>query len=129
MKFRRLILSLSFVAALALVPSGCAPNMPPNLPAQTQAIYYADDVMAKLIQIQQTAIDANKAIVNGKPALTNTQTRKVLNLLDQVADVLERVPEGWRPIVKQIWVEAKPKFAAANFKPLVVLLDALLGVL
>lgn len=97
-----------------LTASGCAPKSA-NLDPVSQKVYTANEIVERLINLQNAAIQAHAQ----KQIDTNTARIIVLFTVD-AARVLKETPGGWQPQVSAAWSAVKRDVPAASVPQLQV---------
>ncbi len=117
------------VLVLALTVSGCVPK---SLAPEAKPAYAADQIVLRVNELQAAAIQANAAV---PPALSEAQTRVIVEFTVSADRTLAAVPQGWYATVRAAWLEARKKLADQVKNPIVsaamdavdAVLDALKG--
>jgi hypothetical protein len=70
---------------------------------QGKTAYTADQVVVRVRELQNAAIQANATLVNGQPGLDTATTRIVVQTCVSLAQTLAATPTGWPATIKTAW--------------------------
>ena len=118
---KRWLLVLSLAAC-----SACAPKSIQT--PQGQAAYTADQIVIRLNELQNAAIQAN-----GAGALSEDVTRKIVTFVVAADQTSQSAPLGWRATVTTGWQQLKlsvnPSSLPASLQSAFYAVDLVLGIL
>lgn len=104
MKARMLAVGLviAMLGSGALFSAGCAPKNAPDLTPSAKAAYTATQVIERLQNLQNAAIQAE-----AQKQLDTPTTRIIVTFTRDTTRVLKETPAGWQATVLKAWDQVK----------------------
>jgi hypothetical protein len=111
----KLLYTLACAAALVL-QAGCASKIPPTVVTpQGKAAYTADQVVIRVNELQNAAIQAEAS-----HALPTSTTRIIVTFCVAADKTLATVPAGWQQTIATAWAQAKQQIPAKDLSNTVI---------